>query len=265
MRGKLGVWLVFGTLVNIPQSPILWGWAQAPQAAVRAQGEDADPLSIVIWVYNYPHVPNRTLAEAENAVARIFARAGISAEWIQCPVSAEEVQARPACQERMSEKDLALVTLPQSNAATRRNSDTYFGSAQVFTNGQFGHYAYVFYDRVEDPANRGEASVSQVLADIAAHELGHVLLRSSAHAASGLMRARWDKDDLHRAAQGQLLFTPNEAERIRAEVRARMEASARMRKTVSSIRSYQGSMVILRARPGNRAEVWPSGLRNPEY
>ena len=157
MRGKLGVWLVFGTLVNIPQSPILLGWAQAPQAAVRAQGEDADPLSIVIWVYNYPHVPNRTLAEAENAVARIFARAGISAEWIQCPVSAEEVQARPACQERMSEKDLALVTLPQSNAATRRNSDTYFGSAQVFTNGQFGHYAYVFYDRVEDPAGEGSA------------------------------------------------------------------------------------------------------------
>ncbi len=230
MSGKLSVWLVFGILAMIFQSFIHSGWAHAPQAAVRDQEEDAGPLSIAIWVYNYPHIPDRRLAEAEKEVARIFAKAGISAEWIQCPVSAEEVRAHPVCQGGMTEREVALTILPKFNAATRGNSDTYFGSAQVFTNGQFGHYAYVFNDRVEDPANRGPASVSQILADVAAHELGHVLLRSTAHAASGLMRARWDQADLQRAAWGQFLFTPKEAERLRAEVRARMEASARMRR-----------------------------------
>ena len=41
----------------------------------------------------------------------------------------------------------------------------------------------------------------------------------------GLMRARWDRSDLLRAATGWLIFTDAEAERLRADVRARQEES----------------------------------------
>ena len=213
--------LIVGLLVVTSQSAIHLVWARTPQAGVRAQGGEADSLRILIWVYNYPHVPDRTLAEAEREVTRIFAKAGIRAEWIQCPVSAAEAQAHPACQDRMSARDLALTILPQFNASTRGNSDSYFGSAQVFSNGQFGHYAYVYYDRVEDTENRGGASSHQILAAVALHEIGHLLLCSNAHSRTGLMRAQWDRRDLENAAQGQLCFTPQQAHIIYAEVRAR--------------------------------------------
>jgi len=60
-----------------------------------------------------------------------------------------------------------------------------------------------------------------MLANVAVHELGHLLLRSTAHSLIGLMRAQWDQSDLQRAAWGQLRFSSEESKRLRAEVLAR--------------------------------------------
>jgi hypothetical protein len=152
--------------------------------------------SITVLVYDYAQVPERTLAEAQKQVARIFGSIGIIPDWLRCPISAREVQSNPVCQDRLSDSELALTILPEFKAPAHGHADTYFGFAQLFSNGQFGHYAYVFYNHVEDCANRGPASASQVLAYVAAHELGHLLLRSSAHSSSGLMRRGWDRNDL---------------------------------------------------------------------
>ncbi len=233
MSAKFSFLLLFTVLTSLTQFPLHLIRAQTPQTLVPVQSEKANSMRIAIWVYNYPRISDRTLAESEEEVDRIFAKAGISDEWIQCPTSAEEVRSHPVCQEGMTESDLALTILPRIQPPTHGRTDSYFGSAQVFTNGQFGHYAYVYYDRVEDPANRGGSSVSQVLADVAAHELGHLLLRSIAHAPAGLMRAQWQQDDLQRGTMGQLLFSPAETGRIRAEVRARVEAAARRNASAS--------------------------------
>jgi hypothetical protein len=177
---------------------------------------------IVIWVYNYAQVPQQTLADAETEVGKILARAGVSADWIKCPVSVEEVQANPVCQDRMGAAELALIILSKVDPTPERQAaDSYFGYAQVFSGHQFGHYAYVSYDQIRDPALRGPASVSQMLGHVATHELGHVLLRSIAHSSSGLMRAKWDRSDLEKAAQGQLNFTQEQGKLLRAEALAR--------------------------------------------
>ena len=42
----------------------------------------------------------------------------------------------------------------------------------------------------------------------ALHEIGHILLHSSAHAHSGIMRRRFQKAERRLAATGQLRFTP---------------------------------------------------------
>jgi hypothetical protein len=178
---------------------------------------------ITIWVYNYARVPGRTLAQAEKEIDRILAEAGVGTEWVECPLSAAEIEVRPSCQQRMAPTELALVILPRFIASGGRGGDTYFGSAQVFTNGQLGHYAYLFYDRIENSQYRAEASLYQILACVAVHELGHLLLRSNRHSAKGLMRAQWDRNDLQRLAWGQLRLDSEESKRIRAEVRARME------------------------------------------
>jgi hypothetical protein len=47
-----------------------------------------------------------------------------------------------------------------------------------------------------------------------AHELGHLLLQSMEHSRTGLMRSRWGKEELLRAASGRLLFTAEQATAI---------------------------------------------------
>jgi hypothetical protein len=52
-----------------------------------------------------------------------------------------------------------------------------------------------------------------------AHELGHLLLGSNGHASQGIMRPRWQHEELVKAAMGTLVFTPEQAQRMSARVR----------------------------------------------
>jgi hypothetical protein len=55
-------------------------------------------------------------------------------------------------------------------------------------------------------------------ARLVAHELGHVLLRSSAHDSSGLMKGVWAKSDWQRAAVTIIPFTPDQARWVLQEL-----------------------------------------------
>jgi hypothetical protein len=54
----------------------------------------------------------------------------------------------------------------------------------------------VYCDRVQTVISGRELSARFILGHILAHEIGHVLLRTDAHADSGLMKARWTNADL---------------------------------------------------------------------
>ncbi len=212
---QVRTWLALSFVLGAGPAGLSPGFAQA-------RAGDVEPIPrITIWVYNYAQVPGRTLAQAEKEIDRILAEAGVGTDWVECPLSTSETEVHPICQQRMSPAELALVIAPRFTAQSVGKGDTYFGSAQVFTNRQPGHYAYVFYDRVENRSLRRETTLYQMLANVAVHELGHLLLRSTAHSPIGLMRAQWDQSDLQRAAWGQLRFSSEESKRLRAEVLAR--------------------------------------------
>lgn len=178
---------------------------------------------VTVWVYNYAHISQQDLAGAKNGTARIFDQAGITLEWVDCPISSAEVSSHPICQERMRPQELALVILP-SFSGMHFDAGHMLGFSQVFLNGTLGHYAYVSYERVEAAARRGPALAYQILGYVAAHELGHVLLASSAHSSSGIMRARLEEGDFGDVAQEGLTFTPQQAQRIRDNAAARIQA-----------------------------------------
>jgi hypothetical protein len=114
--------------------------------------------------------------------------------------------------------------------------DTQLGYAEVFSNRQPGHYIYLSYDNIRDSAHAGGLCPSDTLAEVAVHEIGHVLFRSSDHSPTGLMRARWDRQDFQNAAIGNLLFTPRQAEIIQAEVSARMKEAEAEGNSAANIR-----------------------------
>jgi hypothetical protein len=89
--------------------------------------------------------------------------------------------------------------------------------------GGRGSLSSGYYDRVAELARSGSAPRSVVLGHAMAHELGHLLLKTGAHTATGIMRAVWQPEEVREAARSALNFSGHQAKQMRAEVRARQE------------------------------------------
>ena len=74
----------------------------------------------------------------------------------------------------------------------------------------------VFADRVKSVA--GTDLEGCVLEYVLAHELGHVLLRTATHTATGVMKAQWEPGDYSRMATQILTFSSSHAAAIRSSV-----------------------------------------------
>ena len=79
-------------------------------------------------------------------------------------------------------------------------------------------FATVFIDRVRAVARGAGVSERQLLGRAIAHEIGHLLLNTNTHAATGLMRATWSVAELRRHRDDDWQFDAEEAEMIRAAV-----------------------------------------------
>jgi len=58
--------------------------------------------------------------------------------------------------------------------------------------------ATVYVDRVRSVSRAAHIDARRLLGLAMSHEIGHVLLNSNTHAASGLMRAEWSLSELRR-------------------------------------------------------------------
>jgi hypothetical protein len=196
-------------------------WLPACASTVSAQltdgcNGDADEQhtpGIRVWVFNAARVDEPTLSVALDRAGLIFRDAGIRLSWLRCSTGSKSSVNSARCRS----DDAAVLILrivPRSpNEFVSRNA---LGFA-VTIHGN-STYATVFRDRVLALAQSGRYSEALLLGHAIAHEVGHLLLNTSAHARSGLMAARWRDTELDRAAFGLLLFSPAEASCMRAEV-----------------------------------------------
>jgi hypothetical protein len=70
-------------------------------------------------------------------------------------------------------------------------------------------------------ANVGVIDISRLMGHVLGHEIGHLLLNSSVHSLDGLMRAGFRREDLEKATQRRLTFTPAQTHTIRRMMLAR--------------------------------------------
>jgi hypothetical protein len=158
--------------------------------------EQREP-SISVMAYNHADAAADVFGHAKSTIERIFAAAGVVVSWLD-PSGPE---AAPRALRLVVRRHAEDATLPL------------MGKAIAGGNGCSGT-AFVFYAVVLEYAHRGEHDPSAVLAYAMAHELGHLLLPPPAHADRGVMRPRWDGDDLRHVADGSLAFTMEEARAI---------------------------------------------------
>ena len=189
-----------------------------------ASGGEPGP-KITVTIYNYAQAPSGTLDEAQAVAARIFERVGIESSWQEHRATAAVSETIANTLRTRNEVHITMHVVPRSMAARLAPSRICLGLSVVPGGNKRGDMAYVFYHRVEELARARNLSAAESLGHAMAHEIGHLMLGTNSHSPTGLMRARWDRSDLLRAATGWLIFTDDESERLRAEVRSRQQES----------------------------------------
>jgi hypothetical protein len=181
----------------------------------------AQPLTVI--VHNYADVGVPMLERAQREAARILGTAGAEVKWVNCR---NNVETSPLCGKRPDSTELVLDLLP-AGTSRRGTSEGALGYAIPPKSSTFGSYAGVLFDRVERLSVRS-VSKSVVLGHAMAHELGHLLLEPGWHAPSGIMMSEWHRKELHKAAQGNLVFRTADRRTIEENIRRRVEQKSRI-------------------------------------
>jgi hypothetical protein len=198
-------------------------------SSLRAGGPSS---KITVLVFNYAAIRFEMLAQAETEVARIYHPGNIEIQWLDCPLSPKEAAQFPACQVPMGPTKLVLRILSQSMAERLRQAKDSYGSALTAEDGSFAIIANVFADQTEQLANHHGIRCGVMLGDVAAHEIGHLLLGSRSHSNRGIMQARWRQKELEMTAQGLMAFTHAELKKLRTNVSVRTAQEAAIREPV---------------------------------
>jgi hypothetical protein len=196
------------------------------QPDLRDQNFTSAKQQVQIRVFNLARVPKRDLSRAEGEVSRIFAEVDMEVHWSEGALddgaslitdqSANNTS--PAgCRVARHARELRLQLLPHTPPGFATGTLGFSLPCAAF-----GIDSTIFVDKCEGVTYQTLASFSKVLAYTMAHELGHVLLRSSEHSPTGLMRARWDKTAWQHAALESIPIDREQARRMRIEL-SRME------------------------------------------
>jgi hypothetical protein len=201
--------------------------------AVRANGqaigevhrEETRRLEITVRVYTFTPVPTGDLAAAEREASTIFQRTGVEVKWLNCPETAQETQ-EPSCQtpNAPAEVFLRVVSNFLEGAYVPKSA---MGYAVPTPTPHQGYVAGIALERARKQLLDGpKLTLGQLLGHGIAHEIGHLLLGTNSHSPSGLMCANWGAKELRLASRGQLNFSAQQAETIRADVQARLKDQA---------------------------------------
>jgi hypothetical protein len=176
-----------------------------------AQGGGAGNPQLVVAVYDDAGVAPEIVLRGEAHADRMFKAAGIEVRW-RNPVWEQGSSALPKAAKAEGIR-LNVRILPHS----RDLAGEIFGLAFVGEDGR-GQQADVFYSGIAKLSAHGSPDAAVVLGAVIAHEVGHLLLGSHSHSATGIMRGHWDGGELQLAAAGQFGFGPEQGVKMRERI-----------------------------------------------
>ena len=177
-------------------------------AILRLRSRTALEAKLVVRLYDYAQLPRRTLTGAEQETASVFHVAGIQLSWVECGLSEADKKRFLDCELVTDPLRLFVNIVPQLVAPGLPPAK--FGTS-------LGTHAVVLNRQVEKTADDLRFSKALILGCVMAHELGHLLLGKNSDG-TAIMRGTFGRRDFERAQKGQLVFTPQQAEQMRARI-----------------------------------------------
>jgi hypothetical protein len=178
----------------------------------------ATDLPIIIRTYDASGLPEGDRSAALATAGAILKDAGLTIARLAC----DDVKSGGADDPcfvplRAYELSLRFVRLPSIGVGRQVT----LGYSLVETDARSGSLATVYVDRVTDLAAAARVDLATLLGRAIAHEIGHLLLGTTAHARVGVMRALWSPDAVRDSTARDWRFTPADADALRAAARRR--------------------------------------------
>ncbi len=188
----------------------------SPRPVQAETGVEA--AGVTVLLYNDAGVPEAVLWPAQQEARRVFHSARIHLRWLNCglvedPAASSSRQAIADCGQVWGANVFVMHLVGDS-----KNFKTDVFGMAFLNPGGLGRYCDVFYDRIERMHQESSASLSRLLGNVAAHELGHLLLGSNSHAPLGIMSAQWREKEMRQMGMGGLLFTAQQQAKMRANI-----------------------------------------------
>lgn len=149
----------------------------------------------------------------QREASRIFEQAGWRLVWVECEIAGERRE-DPDCGHSLGAGRLMLELAP---GADKQNSKA---TGMAIIQGEASVFARVYPERVRELARDAGWTFGDLLGHAVAHEIGHLLLQSAAHTSAGIMRARWETEDLRKLSHSGLIFLPGQLRSIRVKTAA---------------------------------------------
>ncbi len=179
-------------------------------AALPATAAVTAWTTVAIRVYDGTGLPGATRAAALAHTAAVLAHAAIEPAWRLCGVT--DQPAAPECGRPLGSGELAVRVVRGSVPAGAGRLP--LGDAPVDLRAGRAVLATIYLERVLWLARAAATDPRALLGRAIAHEIGHLLMATAAHAVSGLMRPSWTREDLRRDRPGDWDFRPEEVARI---------------------------------------------------
>jgi len=176
---------------------------------LHARGGVSD-VTLTVRLYNSAQVPTNALVSARETAGAILADGGLRVVIQQCGVAGANTD---PCSNPLKTNNMVVRVIDAPAGRTSLHPDA-FGFTYVVADTDRGWLATVFADRIGHAAARSGVASGTLLGRVMAHEVGHLLLGSGYHGATGLMRAQWRDDSL--ASDGQWSFSIAESARMQA-------------------------------------------------
>lgn len=165
-----------------------------------------EAAELTVRYYNEAKVSTKALAFAVETANRTLRQAGVKARWIDCYLDAA------ACK---GDVESAVVELTIAADIQSEGVGNFAMGISLLP----GVYAKVLWNRVTRYAKAFDVPVATVLGYVMAHEIGHLLMNTAAHAPEGVMKAVWTRTDTSLLAGGRMAFQGYEGAKMRRRLR----------------------------------------------
>ncbi|MEQ1759312.1 MAG: hypothetical protein ABL986_13400 [Vicinamibacterales bacterium] len=172
--------------------------------AAAAAGE------LTVRLYNSARLDVSEMMTARAVAEPILREAGMDVRFRYCGSPVMPGSAVDRCNDALAPSEVVVRVIEAPHVSLTLQPEV-FGVAHILKDNARGWLASLYSDRISVTELRLDLVPGTLLGRVLAHEVGHLLLSTPHHSETGLMRANWTDDIIHRDMSADWRFSLGEA------------------------------------------------------